>query len=556
MNDKQKHPQQSNNRGRISDFLKRWSFPLMGAISLVWFFIRVLPKPSRATYPCQQAAFPLASAFVLWIIGLGGASLLLSEARFIRRLKYGHQVASGFLMVGLICFSTAFITCSDSGSSTKDTGGSGESDADSDTDSDTDTDSDSDTDTDSDSDTDTDSDGDSDTDSDSDSDSDTDSDTDSDADSDSDTDSDTDTDSDSDTGSDSNSGLDSDSDSETNSNDRDTDVKETVVSIVKGDGPGVEMNIDDIRSLVSQSIELVGGLGFISNGDSVLLKPNLIATVTTGDMDLPELANGVTTDWRIVLATAELVREKNPDGEVFILEGSAEDTEEAYAKLGYTMANFEGVVDDIIPLEGREAENYSCRTPDDTNLVAVDVNGKTYMVDKRYRDADAVISFPVLKTHAQAVITGAVKNVGIGLTSVAANSSGGFSDCTRFFVNHGNMGELSAYVADMFSINPAKLSVMDGLRGCANGPQPSWTGGDYSEDVKDMRLILASRDAVAMDTVEAQIMQCDHTQVDYLTMLNDMGVGENDPDRIEVVGESVASVTTPLSGHSACVAGK
>ena len=41
-----------------------------GLLSLIWFLIRVIPKPSRASYPCQRAAFPLASGFVIWIIGI------------------------------------------------------------------------------------------------------------------------------------------------------------------------------------------------------------------------------------------------------------------------------------------------------------------------------------------------------------------------------------------------------------------------------------------------------------------------------------------------------
>jgi hypothetical protein len=33
-------------------------FLAAGLLALAWFLIRVLPKPSRATYPCQRAAFP------------------------------------------------------------------------------------------------------------------------------------------------------------------------------------------------------------------------------------------------------------------------------------------------------------------------------------------------------------------------------------------------------------------------------------------------------------------------------------------------------------------
>jgi hypothetical protein len=44
-------------------------FPLMGVLSLLWFCIRVLPKPSRITYPCQRVTAPIATAFIAWILG-------------------------------------------------------------------------------------------------------------------------------------------------------------------------------------------------------------------------------------------------------------------------------------------------------------------------------------------------------------------------------------------------------------------------------------------------------------------------------------------------------
>ena len=46
-----------------------WVFPVGGLLALLWFLIRVIPKPSRATYPCQRVAFPLASGFVIWLAG-------------------------------------------------------------------------------------------------------------------------------------------------------------------------------------------------------------------------------------------------------------------------------------------------------------------------------------------------------------------------------------------------------------------------------------------------------------------------------------------------------
>lgn len=46
-----------------------WLFPIGGLFALLWFLVRVLPKPSRAAYPCQRLAFPIASGFVIWLTG-------------------------------------------------------------------------------------------------------------------------------------------------------------------------------------------------------------------------------------------------------------------------------------------------------------------------------------------------------------------------------------------------------------------------------------------------------------------------------------------------------
>ncbi|MHC4174724.1 MAG: SMP-30/gluconolactonase/LRE family protein [Planctomycetota bacterium] len=72
-----------------------WIFPIAGLVSLIWFLIRVVPKPSRATYPCQRVAFPLASGFAAWLLGLGvcGAAFRKAKLNFARR-RY---------IVGLTC---------------------------------------------------------------------------------------------------------------------------------------------------------------------------------------------------------------------------------------------------------------------------------------------------------------------------------------------------------------------------------------------------------------------------------------------------------------------
>jgi len=71
-----------------------WGFSAMGFCSLVWFLVRVIPKPSRAAYPCQRAAFPLASGFVVWVTAVLGSAfawrkLRRRDARFWQAWMWG-----------------------------------------------------------------------------------------------------------------------------------------------------------------------------------------------------------------------------------------------------------------------------------------------------------------------------------------------------------------------------------------------------------------------------------------------------------------------------------
>ena len=73
---------------------------IIGFAALVWFLLRVIPKPSRATYPCQRAAFPVASAFVLWVCGsTAGLCSVAGLRRFVHRYRLA---AAGLCAITLI----------------------------------------------------------------------------------------------------------------------------------------------------------------------------------------------------------------------------------------------------------------------------------------------------------------------------------------------------------------------------------------------------------------------------------------------------------------------
>ena len=81
----------------------RYALPIAGLMSLIWFLVRVIPKPSRATYPCQRMAFPIASGFVAWLLGLGAWGLAFRKAsRTFARRRYVLAALCAGLSVGIL----------------------------------------------------------------------------------------------------------------------------------------------------------------------------------------------------------------------------------------------------------------------------------------------------------------------------------------------------------------------------------------------------------------------------------------------------------------------
>jgi hypothetical protein len=81
--------------------VKRVSFLFLGFTSTLWFLIRVIPKPSRAAYPCMQASAPLMSAFVIWLMGSWGTTFAFRKAK--QKWLASKYVVSGLLFVIATC---------------------------------------------------------------------------------------------------------------------------------------------------------------------------------------------------------------------------------------------------------------------------------------------------------------------------------------------------------------------------------------------------------------------------------------------------------------------
>ncbi|MBK7711642.1 MAG: hypothetical protein IPJ37_12325 [Bacteroidales bacterium] len=88
------------------EWMKEHRFPprllliLMGILSTIWFLVRVIPKPSRATYPCMQVAAPLMSGLIVYLISLGGITLAFRKAK--QSIVRGRYLATGLFITAAL----------------------------------------------------------------------------------------------------------------------------------------------------------------------------------------------------------------------------------------------------------------------------------------------------------------------------------------------------------------------------------------------------------------------------------------------------------------------
>lgn len=324
------------------------------------------------------------------------------------------------------------------------------------------------------------------------------------------------------------------------------DFNQALVSIVQsGKVKAEEINYDEIKNMVQKAIGLSGGFDkVIKDHQVVVLKPNLVQmhVDSTGQFFDKEI-NGVTTDWRVTKAVAQMVREYNPNGKIYIMEGSGGDsTRKTMEYLNYTH-DYIPEADEFIAIE---EDTGKWQEYDSLELIKMSLPKgllhKEYYLNKKYFQCDVLISIPCLKTNSGAIVSGAIKNVSIGATpaniyGVSASNPGR----TRMVSHKIIDGDLDKWLSDYYMCKPVNFVVMDGLQGFQNGPVPMGKKNIMS-DRMNMRLIMAGKDAIAVDTVEALILGWDPKSIPYLGTLSNNGMGIMDTSKIRVVGSLVDEV--------------
>ena len=259
---------------------------------------------------------------------------------------------------------------------------------------------------------------------------------------------------------------------------------------------------EKVYKAVKRSVDLLGGMKtMIKKGDRVLLKPNLLSGKS------PEKA--VTTHPSFISATVRLVKEVG--GIPYIgdspgrgsLRKISEKTgiKEVALRTGALLMEFDKVID----VEHKQGHVF-----------------KRFEIARALFDADVVINLPKLKTHGQMLLTLGVKN------------NFGFVVGTRKAKWHLKAGIDVDFFAQMLLdiyllVSPA-LTIVDGIVGMEGD-------GPGSGDPRELGLVFAGVDCVAVDTVISEVLGVDPSRVYTIKAARQRGVGQSDLNEIEVLGE-------------------
>lgn len=141
-------------------------------------------------------------------------------------------------------------------------------------------------------------------------------------------------------------------------------------------------------------------------------------------------------------------------------------------------------------------------------------------VSQEILDTDILISLPKFKTHGLTVMTGAIKN-SYGILPGAQKA--------RLHQIAGTPARFHELIVEVFRLRIPDLFIMDAIVGMeGNGPA--------SPELREIGLILAADNGVAMDGVVARMMGLDPSRLGFLQKAKTIGLGDFDSQKIQIEG--------------------
>jgi len=247
-------------------------------------------------------------------------------------------------------------------------------------------------------------------------------------------------------------------------------------------------------------------------GKKVLLKPNLVG---------PDPLGVTNTHPAVIAASRESLLRLGAE-QVLIGEGPAldRDTEAILESIG--LRHYAG------PLAGVFVD----LNVDDVERVLLKTTAsrlKELYLPKTVLGADFVISMPKLKTHHWAGVTLSLKNM-FGIVP---------GSCYGWPKNVLHWAGIDSAILDINAAVRPDFAIVDGIVGMeGNGP--------IQGEPKNSGVLILGDDPVAVDATCCRVMGLLPEKVRYLTQAGIL-LGHIQPDKIQQLGESIASVRTPFS---------
>ncbi len=306
------------------------------------------------------------------------------------------------------------------------------------------------------------------------------------------------------------------------------------------------LSYQQIKSMVKQAIDLIGGISaFVQEGDTVLIKPNIVGAKATGD--------GENTDIRVVKSIISIIYDTYQNKcKIYIGEGSARSNAtmggEGWIVAGYknlsSDADLKGINFELVDLNDEVANGLNLVQITSKASLAYAQNGK-YWIHKFLTSPNIkFINVPVLKMH-EPGITNALKNqIGVaagakyGWNKVKGGPGGKLIHHAEFTSAYNYKSWQDEEIVDLCScINNFTLNIIDALL-CLETQKTLMPGG--SNQVR-LNTIIAGANPVAVDHVCAKIIGSNPDDIAHLTMAEKIGLGTNNSDSINIFGEDIAS---------------
>jgi uncharacterized protein (DUF362 family) len=241
-------------------------------------------------------------------------------------------------------------------------------------------------------------------------------------------------------------------------------------------------------------LDSCGWRHLVSPGATVVVKPNLCT-------ERPEQIHTANTSAAVLRAVCEVLLERTSRITIVESDGARYQAETSFENNGvYALAKDLGVK--VVNLSKDELVEVS------------DPRFAGFGMARTWLEADAFVTLPVLKTHATTVFTGALKN-----------QWGCIPRYDRILLHK----YLHALIGEINRIRPVTLALMDGLVGMqGRGPINGYP--------IDLDVLLASRDAVALDATAMRLVGLEPARARHLVESQRLGLGTMERAEIVVDG--------------------